>query len=73
MPAPIAETIATLRTSVDEVRRGELSPARGQAIASLSRALVAAWEVHATEVRIDALEAQVLAVTNRPHLRSVGP
>ena len=70
MPSPIASTIELVQQSMTDVRDGRLAASRGQAIASLARALVAAWDVHATEARLDELEDELRTVRST-HLRSV--
>lgn len=56
MPAPIAEAVGLLRVAMAEVHRGELEPARANAMANCARALATVWDVHVTEGRLDEVE-----------------
>ena len=65
MPEPIAEAVLRLRVAMAEVHRGELEPARANAVANCARALAQVWDVHVTEGRLDEVE-QHLAIVGRP-------
>lgn len=69
MPDTVAGMVDDLLVAMREVHAGDLEAARGQAIASLARAVLAAHAEHDVTARLDALEDHLTAV-GRP-LRSV--
>lgn len=56
MPATVADLTAAVLSALVDVRAGRLTPARGQAIASLARAALAAHQAEDTGRRLDQIE-----------------
>lgn len=66
MPPTVAGITDTVLTALDATARGDLAPARGQAVASLARAALAAHEQWDVCDRLDAVEAHLAAVRGAP-------
>lgn len=62
MPATVAALVEDVLASLADVRAGRMEPARGQAVASLARAALAAYQAEDVERRLDAIEQHLDAV-----------
>lgn len=58
-PSALSPILDRLEEALREVHEGDLQPARGQAMASLARAMVAVLEVSELEERLTALEGRL--------------
>lgn len=58
IPSDIRSTLTVLFDTLEGVRNGSIAPAQAQAIASLSRAIVSAWEAGSVEAKLRELEAK---------------
>lgn len=70
MPEPVRDLLVGLIETFDEVRAGDVEPARASAVASVARAALSAWDAAVVEDRLDEIE-QALA-TRRIRVE-VGP
>ncbi len=57
LPQELADVVSTLAEVIVEVRNGQTSPATGNSIASLSRAVIAAHAAASEEARVQELES----------------
>lgn len=62
MPTTVAALVEDVLASLADVRAGRMAPARGQAVASLARAALAAYQAEEVERRLDAIEDHLDAV-----------
>lgn len=74
MPDPLRDLLDGLVEVFAATRAGEVDPARAQALASVARAIVRAWDVAEIDDRLDEIERALSTVgaAGQPHLRAVG-
>ena len=59
LPSRLAPLIGRLENALGEIHDGELEPSRGQAMASLSRAIVAVFSAGEFEERLRRIESEI--------------
>lgn len=59
MPQGVKGALAVLERTLGALEANDMEPSRGQAIASVAKAVVVAYEAAAVSERLDALEAKV--------------
>ena len=59
LPSRLAPLIGRLEEALGEIHDGELEPSRGQAMASLSRAIVAVFSAGEFEERLRRIESEI--------------